>query len=434
MDSNASHLQEPDHTQPSEEPTASPTPPYDVIVVGGGPAGAVASMYLKKAGKNVLLIDKAAFPRDKICGDAQGRKLAVIAQELGIYDDYTKLPGVPIYGLRLSSPDSSQIDLTMVPENGTPGYVVRRKDVDNFLFQKAKAMGVETREHVQVIDILQENSDITGLQCKDMKANKELVLTAHLYIGADGANSIFARKYNLKSPPEHLIVATRAYYTGVTDLSDKIEIHMVKDVLPGYFWIFPLPHGEANVGVGMVVQDKIEKATADETFKDMRRVHERVIQENKLISQRFEKAELLGHIDAWNLPVASHHRKPYGQRFMLVGDAASLINPLSGEGVGTACISGKHAAQVAVEALEKQDFSADFLKLYDKRLWDEIGTEMKSDYKIQKLGKKWPGLIDRVVHKAQKDEKFKKRLESMLPFVEGKQKLGTWRFILSLFL
>ncbi len=420
----------------------SPSPPllpqeshiYDVIIVGGGPAGSIAAMYLKKAGKQVLIVDKARFPRDKICGDAQGRKLAAIMKELGIYDGYVKLGGQPIFGLRLSSPNGSQIDLDLVDrQSGTPGYTLRRQTLDNFLFQSAKAAGVDVMEQTQVLDILLDgNGDITGL--KAVREKKEpITLTASLYIGADGASGIFTQKLKHSNPPEHLIVATRGYYTGVTELADRIEIHMLNDLIPGYFWIFPMGDGTANVGLGMVVRDKAEKAKIDPTFADLRQLQEKLIKENALLAPRFKSASIQGKIDVWNLPVASVHRQPFGPRYLLLGDAASLINPLSGEGVGTAAISGKIAAAVATEALDKQDFSARFLSEYDRRLWADIGKEMKTDYKIQKIGKEKPHLIDKVVQKALANPKFRKKLESALPFVEGKKKISGWRFLLSLY-
>lgn len=403
-------------------------PDYDVIVVGGGPAGTIASMFLKKAGKRVLLIDKARFPRDKICGDAQGRKLATIMKELGIYEDYTKLPGVPIYGIRLSSPNGIQIDMDLIPPDATPGYIVRRMDLDNFLFQKTKAFDVETRERIVVEDIIfDESGAVRELKCKDLDSNEPVTLTARLFIAADGADSLFAKKLNLKNPPEHFIVALRAYYRNVEGMNDKIELHLLKDLIPGYFWIFPLPNKEANVGLGMVIKTKNEK--------NINLVTElkKAIAENPLFVERFRGAELDGGIKAWNLPVASHRRKLVGPNYVLIGDAAGLIDPLSGEGVGTAAISGRHAAHVAIEALDQNQLNEQFLTTYDTRLWDEIGHEIKADYRIQRLGHKFPFLLNRLMSKASKDQEFRKKFEALLPYTEGKEKIGAWRFIASLF-
>ncbi|MBI4181493.1 MAG: geranylgeranyl reductase family protein [Candidatus Aenigmarchaeota archaeon] len=401
---------------------------WDVIVVGGGPAGSIAAMYLKRAGRDVLLIDKAAFPRDKVCGDAQGRKLATVMKDLGIYEHYRKLPGRPIYGLRLSAPNGVQIDMDLVDrQHGTPGYIVRRKDLDHFLFSSAKAMQVPTREKVQVEDIAFEGGRVTALHCKDLASGKPLQLQAKLFIAADGADSLFAKKLGQKNPPDHFIVALRAYYKDVEGMGDLIEIHLLKGIVPGYFWIFPLPDKEANVGLGMVVKQKTERGV------DLVAELKKAVAENPLFKERFAKAQLDGGIKAWNLPVASYRRVIHGENFLLVGDAASLIDPLSGEGVGTASISAKLAAQVAVQALDSGQVNKPFLGQYEKALWDEIGREIKVDYRIQKLGNRFPFLLDKLMSKAAKDPAFRKKFESLLPYTEGKGKIGTWRFVASLF-
>ena len=396
---------------------------FDAIVVGGGPAGSIASMYLKRAGKDVLLIDKAKFPRDKICGDAQGRKLARIMKELGIYDDYKLLPGQPIYGLRLSSPNGIQIDMDLIDRaTGTPGYIIRRIDIDNFLFRKAQSFGVEAWEETELLDIAFEGGNIRELLVK--RQGKETRLKARLYIAADGANSVFARKLGLKNPPEHFIVALRAYYKNVEGMKDLIEIHLLKDLLPGYFWIFPLPNKEANVGLGMVISEKNKRGVnlVDELKK--------AVAENPLFTERFKEAQLVDGIKAWNLPLASYRRKCHGPNYLLTGDAAGLIDPLSGEGVGTASISARLAAQIAVKALDSGQFTG--ISQYEQMLWEEIGQEIKASYRIQRLGHRFPFLLNKLMSKASKNQEFRKNFESLLPYVEGKEKIGAWRFIASL--
>ncbi|MBI4176678.1 MAG: geranylgeranyl reductase family protein, partial [Candidatus Aenigmarchaeota archaeon] len=398
------------------------TKQYDVIVVGGGPTGTIAAMYLKKAGKDVLLIDKAKFPRDKICGDAQGRKAAMVMKELGIYEEYKKIPGCPIFGLRLSSPNGTQIDLTMIDRSsGVPGYVTRRMDFDNFLFQSAKALGIEIMEETAVTKIVHEDKAIREVHCK--RGGEEFTLRAKVYIAADGAHSMFATEFGQKNPPEHLIVAVRQYWKGVTGLSDMIEIHLIKDLIPGYFWIFPLPNGEANVGLGMIIKDMTKKKV------NLADALKREVTQNPLFVERFRNAKPLEDVKAWNLPIASHRRKCYGQNVMLIGDAAGLINPLSGEGVGTGVISAKLAAEVAIEAMEKNDYSEKFIKQYYDRLWEAIGEEIKADYRIMRLGTRFPFLIDRLINKAKKNPEARKELESHLPYVSGKAKIGTKEFI-----
>ena len=395
---------------------------YDVIVLGGGPAGAIAAMYLKRSGKTVLLVDKARFPRDKVCGDAQGRKAARIMRELGICEEYEKLPGQKIYGITLSSPNGTQVHLDVAQRSEpAPGYVHTRMVFDDFLFQCAKER-VETRAF-NATELIVEKDFVKGVIGTNERGEKEEI-RANLVLAADGANSMVAIKTGLnKNPDDHHIVALRAYYKNVKGMTDRIELHLIKTLLPGYFWIFPLPDGEANVGLGMVKRDMQKKKI------DLRKAIIKEIEENPLFRERFKDAELVGPIVGWNLPIASYHRKCYGNGFMLLGDAASLIDPLSGEGVGNAMISGKLAAQIAAEALESRDYSENFLQKYDKMLWDEIGDEIKTSYRVQRLGKRFPHLIDKLMVKATQDEEFRKRVEKLLPYTGGRKEIGSAEFI-----
>ncbi len=395
---------------------------YDVIVVGGGPAGATATMYLAKAGKKVLLVDKAKFPRDKTCGDAQGRKAANIMKELGIYEGYEKLPGQPVYGITLSSPNGTQVHFDVADRSEpSPGYVHKRIVFDSYLFENANKMA-ETKV-MNVKDVIVEDGAVKGITGLNDKGQTE-ELRAKLVLGADGSLSVVARKFGLDdNPPEHNISALRIYYKGVNDLTDRIELHLVKSLIPGYFWIFPLPNGEANVGLGMIMKDMRKKNI------NLRQAVLDEIKENPLFKDRFKDAQIVDDVKGWTLPIASHQRKIYGDGFLLLGDAAGLIDPLSGEGVGNAMISGKLAAEIAIDALEKEDFSEKFLKRYDKALWNVIGDEIKTSHRLQVLGKRFPHLIDKLIVKAAEDENFRKEVEKMLPYTGGRKKLGTKDFL-----
>lgn len=396
---------------------------YDAIVVGGGPAGSVAAMYLKKAGKNVILLDKADFPRDKTCGDAQGRKAANIIQELGLWEKFEKIEGQDIYGIILSSPDGTQIEFDIESDRNkpSPGYVHKRMVFDDFLFESAKER-VDTKNFT-VTDVIVEDEQVKGVIGKNENGEEE-ELRAKIVLGADGAHSVVARKFELdKNPPEHFITALRGYYKNIEGLSDKIELHMIDSLIPGYFWIFPLPNKEANVGVGMIIKDMNKKKI------NLKEAMLKEIAENPLFKERFSNAELDGDIKGWSLPIASYHRKNYGNGFLLIGDAAGLIDPLTGEGIGNGMISGRIAAGIATEAIDNNDPSEKFLEKYDKELWDVIGEEIKKNYKLQRLGARFPILMNKMMNKAKNNEEFRKKLESRLPYVSGRGEIGTTNFI-----
>ncbi len=396
---------------------------YDAIIIGSGPSGSVAAMYMGKAlGKEkVLLLDKTNFPRDKICGDAQGRKAASVLKELGIYGEYTKIPGQPIYGITLSSPNGTVINMDVASRSEpAPGYTHKRIVLDNFLFGNAKRMA--TFRVFNVDGLVMENGSAKGISGINENGQKEEI-RAKIVLAGDGANSVVAQRLGLKNPQEHMIVGTRQYYKGVKGLTDRIEIHLIKSLIPGYFWIFPLANGEANVGLGMIVKDMQSKKV------NLRDAMLKEIKENLLFVERFEDAQPLEDVKGWNLPVASYHRKCYGNGVLLLGDAASLIDPLSGEGVGNAMISGRLASQVALKALQKNDCNESFLKEYDTMLWGVLEKEIKDNHRIQVLAKKFPFMIDRLMVKASKDEAFRKKVESILPYTGRRGEIGTGEFL-----
>ncbi|KAA3663171.1 MAG: geranylgeranyl reductase family protein [Calditrichaeota bacterium] len=401
---------------------------YDLIIVGAGPAGSTCALYTARAGLKVLLLDKNTFPRDKICGDAISGKSVNYLEELGLVDAVQESPQVAVSGILFSAPNGTKITVPFIPrENNkvSPGFVCRRKVYDNILFQEAKKH-VETIENFKVTDFLQKDGHITGVS--GINANKEaLDFEAKVVVGADGYNSILSRKLGFyEHDPKHWVVATRAYYRGVTGMTDAIEIHFVKDVLPGYFWIFPLEDGLVNVGIGML-HNELKKRQISLPQAHMAAV------ESPYFRERFKDAELLGKISGWNLPVGSKQRKASGDGFVLLGDAAGLIDPFSGEGIGNAMCSGKIAAEVLTEVCKGSDFSAQRLREYDQKLWQELGDELRTSTMLQKLGRFQP-LLNLVVNKAAKSNDVRILISEMMAGVTPRNVLlNPWTYLRLLF-
>ncbi len=417
----------------SDENTPSSTvlPSYDVIIVGGGPGGASTAMFLQKKGYNVLLLEKAKYPRDKICGDAVSGKSVGMLKELGLDNEMETIDNAKVYGLIFSSPEGKSLEISFpVKDNSgqtkARGYVCRRMVFDNFMFSHAKEK-VETKEQFQVTDLLWDaNGTVIGVKGMDMVSKQPFEFHSKFVIGADGATSIVANKVNAeKIPDDHLCMATRVYYKNVAGVTPNIEIHFVDSVMPGYFWIFPLENGMANVGLGMVSRDR--------QARNMNLVQEteKVIAEHPLFKERFKNAEKLSDVKGWTLPFGSFKRTLHGKGWLLIGDAASLVDPFSGEGIGNAMTSGKYASEAIDRAFKANNFSPEFMAWYDEELWKEIGPELKTSYLLQKMGRhKW--LLNLVVGKASKSKEVRDTISGMLVNEEARKSFISPMFYLKL--
>ncbi len=413
-------------------PSAPKTKTYDVIIVGGGPGGSASAMFLKKKGYNVLLLEKAKYPRDKICGDAVSGKSVGMLRELGIVDEMEKIDNAKVYGLVFSSPEGKMLEIPFPVKDGegqtkARGYVCRRLVFDNFLFSHAKKM-VDVKEEFAVSDLIFENDAVVGVKGMDMTTKQAHEFRAKFVIGADGATSIVANKVHAeKIPDDHLCMATRVYYQGISGMTPNIEIHFIDSVMPGYFWIFPLEDGKANVGLGMVSSDRQKKGV------NLVAETERVIKEHPLFKERFKDAVKLNDIKGWTLPFGSFRRTLHGKGWFLVGDAASLVDPFSGEGIGNAMTSAKYVSEVIDEAFKKNDFSLEHMAQYDTRLWAEIGPELQTSLMLQKMGRhKW--LLNLVIGKASRSKEIRDTISGMLVNEEARKSFISPMFYLKVLL
>ena len=234
---------------------------YDVIVLGGGPSGSSTAAFLSQAGKKVLLLDRAKFPRDKICGDGiSGRSVSVL-KELGVLENFKDVEHMEMHGITFSSPNGTVVPISSRKEGMTelPGFICRREVFDNVIFQFAKNLCAKTIEGFLATDLIMDGSRVAGV--KGNFNGKDMEFRAKMFVGADGVAGITARKLDAVNTDEnHQCAAVRCYYEGVEGMEDRIELHFIKGVLPGYFWIFPLPDKKANVGIGMLVKDRFELA------------------------------------------------------------------------------------------------------------------------------------------------------------------------------
>lgn len=404
-----------------------------VAILGAGPGGATTSIFLSKSGIKHVILDKAVFPRDKICGDALSGKTVTILDKiekdlpLKIQKNYNEY--LDSWGVRFVAPNGKALDIPFSgnpeKEKHAPGFIVRRFDFDNFLFQMIdpKYATVMTGCEVKSVTDNGENIEISYAQNGDIKSFK-----SEMVIGAEGDRSLVAKKLaGHKMDPRYYIAGLRAYYKNVTKIHPQnfIELHFIKEVLPGYLWVFPMPNNYANVGIG-ILSEKIRSKKL--RLKDLML---NAIKNNPNLKDRFSNAELVDGIKGWGLPLGSVRRNLSGNRFILVGDAASLIDPFTGEGIGNAMISGQYAAQIVMLATRENNYSNTFLKSYDELVYKRLWSELKLSYNLQKLVNN-PWLFNFIANKAAGNKTLQETLSCMFSDLDMRAKLKSPLFYLKL--
>lgn len=280
-----------------------------VCIIGAGPGGTTAALQLNKEGIDCVVVDKAVFPRDKVCGDGLSGKVLTCLKRIDpavaerLRQKSFKLNS---WGVSFVSPNRRELEVgyrpDFDPENekhklAPIGYVSKRIDFDHFLVEEIKQCPrVKFFEGINIKDYRLEQD---GYFVTD---GKGFEVKADLLIIANGAHSAFTKKVaNIQMEPKHYLAGLRAYYTGVTGMQQDgfIELHFLKGLLPGYFWIFPLPNGEANVGLGMLSETVHKKKI------NLKKELLKIIETDPVIKERFKNARLEGSIDGYGLPLGS---------------------------------------------------------------------------------------------------------------------------------
>jgi geranylgeranyl reductase family protein len=387
----------------------------------------MASFELSRLGIPHVLMDKALFPRDKVCGDALSGKVldALQASRPSVVDELKKLPDLfqPSPGIRFFGPNGKYIDVPCPDRRDglTAGYVAARQGFDHLLVRHLDAHLCTFYQGAGHLAFGHEN------QVSFMVGNRHYLAKPQLVIGADGALSATAAHRGLRRVHKgHHSAAVRAYFQGVVGFEKNfIELHFIKELLPGYFWVFPLPNGGANVGLGML------SANIAKHKVNLRALLEKTIAHHPALSQRFAQARLLGPVRGWGLPLGSVKRTISGDGLLLVGDAAGLIDPFTGEGIGNAFQSGQMAAQWAFKALHANDFTGKFLQGYDKQVYQHLWPELKLSHRIQKLSS-IPWLFNFLLNKAAGNPNLRNTMTAMFANVDLRAKLKSPWFYLNL--
>jgi geranylgeranyl reductase family protein len=369
---------------------------YDVIIVGAGPAGVSTALYAKRRGVSVLLVDKRRFPRDKICGDGISTKSMGYLRDLGILDEVRAQSHEQISAAILGAPSGAQVHFALNPEGNpeNPNVVCRREIFDNILVRAAR-QEVDVLEGWAVNDILlTPGGGACGIRCQSPDGDLRQY-AGRVIVGADGFNSIVARRLGAyHHDKDRWLVATRQYFRDLDIPPHTAQLHFLEDTLPGFFWLFPTGDGTANVGLGSV-HATIKRQGG------LRGMHERILASDRF-RKLFARATSVSDIKGWNLPTPNRKRIICGDGFVLVGDAAGVVDPFTGEGIGNAMCSGEVAARAITKAFESAETSRVELSEYAVLLWKELGErELARRYRLRSLARH-RGLINLIVGRAAK--------------------------------
>ena len=333
----------------------------DVIVVGAGPGGSSTAYYLAKRGLNVLLIDRNHFPREKVCGDGLTPKAIDELDKMQLLDDVQKQAN-RIEKIAVYNHKGDVIRANIPSENGFRPYllVVKRIVLDDLLRQHAVEAGARFFGGLKVVNIERENGLIhvlaKGKQTIENFACRVLVL-------AVGANSRLLMKMGLYQQTAPMIIAARAYYSEIRNLPQVIEARMENVQMPGYGWVFPTGESTANIGVGYWKPRRFH----GEGHRSIRSAFNWFVNGSSM-KTLLKGARQIGAVKSFPLRVDFTRSKTYRKQILLVGEAAGLVNPLTGEGVDLALESGRIAAQSIVRMFVEGDFSESRFQYYDVML------------------------------------------------------------------
>lgn len=337
----------------------------DVCIIGSGPSGASTSLYLSKLKIHHYIIDKAHFPRDKTCGDGLMMHAYKSLKTLNLFDDFLADDNfLHTKEINLHITDNLKIDIKESSERDMIISYGKRLHFDSFLVNNLSKK-YTTCEFGNAVKNITETKDGILITLKD----KKQILTK-LVVGADGVNSIVSKKLarNIVNKKKSSTFIS-AYFNNVSHLNtnNEAEIRLHYNKMPLFFYLFPLPNNQANVTLGGNTEEILKhNINLIDEIQD-------IICNHPKVNYKFTNAKQVIKWRGWGIPYNFKNQKVYGNRFLLVGDAAGLANSFYKEGVGTGMMSGILCAKKIETCLQQNNFSEAFLSSYKQDLNSEFG-------------------------------------------------------------
>ena len=340
---------------------------YDVVVVGGGPAGSMAAWEAAKGGVSVCMLEKdrdIGYPVR--CGEAAGE--SGLRQFVEIEDSWI---AEKITSVKIVSPNLTSVDIDFAAETG---YILNRRIFDYDLSRYAANAGAEVYTKAYVKNVLANNGEVNGVVLDYLGEEKQI--QAKIVIGADGLTSRVGRWAGLKTLVRMKDMESAVQYSvaNVDIEPNKMIMYVGMNHAPGgYIWVFRKGKKFANIGIG--ISGKYSKYKSAQKYLD------------EFMEREYPDAAILTTM-CGGVPCAKPMEKPVADGIMLVGDAAHQINPMTGGGIVAGMKGGWIAGQVAAEAIKKNDCSEDSLLEYPKRMRKDFGKNHERFYKIKEVTEK----------------------------------------------
>lgn len=364
-----------------------------VCIVGAGPAGATLSHFLSKQKIDHVLIDKASFPRDKICGDGITVDVLNVLKRIdpNLLEEFTNEAEMQeSWGFCFHAPNGKELRYDFKGDDFkyAPFYTSRRLHLDSFLVDRLNSDYCHFLSATTVVGIDRANDEF---EVHFRNKAGEQTLHANYIVGAEGEKPVVTRHLGLPHfrEKQHLIGGIRLYYKNVQGFNagNHLEFFFDKKLLPGYFWAFPLSENEANVGLGMV-------STAISAKKvNLKKMFEEMLQSHPRISEMFQNAEALEKPRGWGLPIITPKRQIAGKGYALIGDAAGMIEPFTGKGIGPGMMSARICSEHLAEALAGKNHD---LHSYQEHMYRYYKSEIRTGYGLQKT-LKYPAVLNGVI-------------------------------------